>query len=205
MFLIVQLLRFLLFVRNTRNYSNSAIVELRGLSKGFYKIQITGIIISELFILCIKVIGSSQQLDTFFLSYRIVGLIMTALVVILTPFWSAIAFFKESQDVEKLTVTYNRLKLVLIPVLIALIGFWSYRHSLLSLWGDAYMVNSDIIIVQILFVILWSWNTLHLYVLNGLSETHVQFKVDIVSISIVIIGLILSFLNVMSFYLIPEV
>jgi O-antigen/teichoic acid export membrane protein len=167
--------------------------DLTRLGFQFFVVQISGLIVFATDNVIITQLFGPYDVTLYNISYRYFFIIPMIFSVLLTPFWSAYtdAFVKEDFEwirkvTRRLIIIWSFLSFIL--VLMILISDFIY-----NIWvGSQISIPFTLSVVMSIFCIIFNWNNIFAYFLNGTGKIRLQFYYSI----------IISFINIpLSIYL----
>jgi len=148
----------------------------------FFFIQIGALVLFQTDNIIITKLLGPQAVSEFNVAYKLFSTVSMVFVIIVTPYWSAFtdAYTKGDQNWMRRNMRLIRkvwLGLSACTLLLLLLSPWLFR-----LWlGDALTVDSRLSIASAVYVIIYMWQTLHVFFLNGLGKIRLQLILVTVS------------------------
>ncbi|MEO5998464.1 MAG: oligosaccharide flippase family protein [Chitinophagaceae bacterium] len=141
----------------------------------FFFIQLGALILFQTDNIIITRILGPQSVTTFNVSYKLFSILVMAFNIIVTPFWSAFTDAYAKKDFDWIKSSIKRMRqLWMVLSVVALILFF-ISHWVYKLWiGDAVIIPVSLSLAMAFYVIAYMWQTLHVYLLNGVGKVRLQ-------------------------------
>lgn len=159
--------------------------EIFGIGGTFFLIQIGAIILFQTDnIIIIKILGAND-VTNYNIAFKLFSIVTTIFTIIMSPYWNA---FTDSYIKNDLNWIKNHLKLIrkayfFLVVLTIIIVITS--EYIIKLWiNNKTIVNIDVIIAMAIYVIVYMWQTIYVFFLNGIGK--IKLQMILVSISAII-------------------
>ena len=148
----------------------------------FFIIQIGALVLfqTDNFII-IKILGP-KFVTTFNVSYKLFSSIVMVFYIVVTPYWSAFTDAYAKKDFEWIKTTIKKMRWLWVyfssfTLLVLLLSKYIY-----ALWlGKAFVVPSILSIAMAVYVIVFIFQTIHVYMLNGIGKIKLQLLLVVIS------------------------
>lgn len=148
----------------------------------FFFIQMGALILFQTDTIIITRILGPEAVTTFSVSNKLFSILIMAFSIIITPFWSAFtdAFAKKDFDWIKLNI--KKMRQLWIVLSIGALGLFFISQTVFRLWiGKAVLVPISLSLGMAFYVMAYMWQTLHVYLLNGVGKVRLQLYLVIAS------------------------
>ncbi|WP_184547378.1 lipopolysaccharide biosynthesis protein [Mucilaginibacter sp. FT3.2] len=141
----------------------------------FFVIQIGALVLYETDNIVVTQLFGPAEVTTFNAAYKLFSVVLMFFLIVITPFWSAFteAYTKGDHQWIKTTLTNIKktwLVLSLCTVLLLIASPWLYE-----LWlGKSVSVPISLSISMCVYTIISIWQTIHVYLLNGIGKIKLQ-------------------------------
>jgi O-antigen/teichoic acid export membrane protein len=172
--------RLKLFAPSYRFVDFSYLKKILNTGGAFFVIQISSmaLIHSNNFIIT-KILGP-EAVTVYYVPFRMFSFITMLFTIIITPYWSAFTNAYAKKDLAWIKDNVNKLRKVWL--FLAVLGFIMlfYSDFLLNIWiHNSVTVPKSLSMSMLLYVIIYSWQTLHVYFLNGIGKIRLQLYIII--------------------------
>ncbi|MEO5995227.1 MAG: hypothetical protein ABIN89_00940 [Chitinophagaceae bacterium] len=185
------------FLRPNFSYINYASLKnIGGLGLKFFMIQVAAMVLFQGNNIFITQYFGPKEVTNYNVSYRYFNIVIMVFSILLTPFWSAFtkAYAEENMDwIKSILIKLRRLwYLSVVAVLLMII----LARFVFHVWvGSSIQVSTEMNIANGLFAIIYAWNSIYLYFLNGTGKIKLQFYLTIL-VLVVYVPLTMLFLNI---------
>lgn len=148
----------------------------------FFIIQIGALVLFQTDNIIITQILGPEQVTTFNVNYKLFSVVTMGFTIIITPLWSAFtdAFIKK--DFAWITNNLAKMKKIWILFSIITIGILCLSPQIFNLWlGNKIEIPINLSIAMALYVIAYTWQTMHVFMLNGVGKVRLQLILVIIS------------------------
>jgi O-antigen/teichoic acid export membrane protein len=155
---------------------------LMSLGLKFFIIQIGALIIFQTDNIIISQILGNEEVTRFNVAYKLFSAINMVFFIIITPLWSAFTDAYNKNDLAWIKNVLRKLQkywliLVLVASILFLISPWLYFFWL----GNSVNISRSISLAMTVNVIALSWQSIHVYLLNGIGKIKLQVYLVILS------------------------
>lgn len=155
---------------------------LLSLGYKFFFIQMAVIILFYTDNLIITQLFGPSEVTTYNVAFRYFNSINTVFAIITTPYWSAFTEASVNNDQEWMKKTYAYLQKIWIGLIAVVILMIVLAEPIYSVWiGSRLSVPLSLNISMGLFVIISSWNSITVTVINGLGKVKLQLYLSVLS------------------------
>lgn len=148
----------------------------------FFIIQIGALVLFQTDNIVITQIFGPKEVTTFNIAYKLFSTVTMIFTIIITPFWSGFteAYIKKDFDwIKDIVSKMKKLWLILSLFTIALLICSPFLYRL---WiGKNIEIPSNLSIVMALSVIASIWQTIHVFLLNGINKIRLQLYLVVIS------------------------
>ena len=155
---------------------------LMSLGIKFFIIQIAALILFNTNNIIITQLFGPAEVTTFNVSFKLFSVVTMVFSIIATPLWSAYTDAYVKNDFEWIKSTMSKMRiiwylLIVCTVLLLFSSPWLYR-----LWvGDKVQVPFSLSIAMSSYVIVYIWQTIHVFLLNGIGKIKLQLYLVVFS------------------------
>ena len=146
----------------------------------FFVIQISAMTLIHANNFIITKILGPEAVTIYYIPFRLFSFITMLFTIIIMPYWSA---FTDAYATKDLTwIKSNVKKLRIIWLLLAFFGIlvFIFANFLYKIWiPKTILIPVSLSFTMLLYVIVYSWQTLHVYFLNGIGKIKLQLFVVI--------------------------
>lgn len=171
--------------------------DIGGLGLKFFVIQAAAMLLFQGNNILITQYFGPEEVTNYNISYRYFNIIVMAFSILLTPFWSAFTKAYAEQNTVWINSTLKKLQqmwFISIAVVLAMIIAANFIYRL---WvGEHITISRQLNIANGLFAVIYVWNSIYLYFLNGIGKIQLQYYLTVV-VLIVYLPLTILFLTFM--------
>lgn len=141
----------------------------------FFFIQIGALVLFQTDNIIITKLLGPQSVSEFNVAYKLFATVNMVFVIIVTPYWSAFTDAYTKQDFAWMRRNMNLMRKIWLllsgmTLLLLFCAPWVFR-----LWlGDTLTVSPTLSIAIAVYVVIYMWQTLHVFFLNGLGKIRLQ-------------------------------
>jgi len=141
----------------------------------FFLIQLGVLVLFQTDNIIITRILGPAAVTTFNVSYKLFNLLIMFFTIILTPYWSAFTEAYAKKDYTWIRTSINKLRrLWLVLSAVALVLFF-ISAPVYKLWiGNSVVIPLSLSFAMVIYVVTLMWQTLHVYLLNGIGKIRLQ-------------------------------
>jgi len=156
--------------------------ELLSIGGVFFIIQIGALVLFQTDNIVITQLFGPKEVTTFNIAYKLFSVIIMIFTIIITPFWSAFTDAYAKNDLEWMQSVINKMQkywLLLIAITIFLLIL---SPLIFKLWlGDSVKIPFSLSIAMTVYVIAYAWQTIHVFLLNGIGKIRLQLYLVVLS------------------------
>lgn len=148
----------------------------------FFFIQMGALILFQTDTLIITRILGPASVTTFSISNKLFSILMMVFTIIITPFWSAFTDAYAKKDFSWIKVSIKKMRQLWLVLAIGSLALFLVSQTLYKFWiGKAVIVPVSLSLGMAFYVMAYMWQTLHVYLLNGVGKVRLQLYLVIAS------------------------
>lgn len=148
----------------------------------FFIIQIGALVLFETDNIVITQLFGPQQVTTFNVAYKLFSVVTMFFTIIITPYWSAFTEAYAKQDMDWIRIALSKLNKICMALSVASVVLLIASPVLCRLWtGDAINVPLTLSAAMCLYNIVFVWQTVNVYLLNGIGKIRLQLYLVVIS------------------------
>ncbi len=148
----------------------------------FFFIQMGALILFQTDTIIITRILGPESVTVFSVSYKLFSILMMAFSIIITPFWSAFTDAFAKKDFEWIKLNIRKMRQLWLVLSMGALGLYFVSDFLFKFWiGKAVIVPLSLSLGMAFYVMAYMWQTLHVYLLNGVGKVRLQLYLVIAS------------------------
>jgi O-antigen/teichoic acid export membrane protein len=158
----------------------------------FFVIQIASMVLiySDNFII-VRVLGP-KEVTAFYIAFRLFSVISLLFSIVIMPYWSAFTDAYAINDLNWIKISIKKIRLIFITLSGSAIILYIFSSYIYKIWlKDSIQIPITLSFSIMIYVIIYMWQTLHVYFLNGVGKLRLQLLV-IIPAAIVNIPLAIS-------------
>ncbi len=141
----------------------------------FFFIQMGALILFQTDNLIITRIIGPEAVTTFNVSQKLFSILMMVFSIIITPFWSAFTDAYAKKDFSWIKVSIKKMRQLWLALAIGSLVLFLVSQTLYKLWiGKAVIIPVSLSLGMAFYVMAYMWQTLHVYLLNGVGKVRLQ-------------------------------
>lgn len=157
--------------------------ELFGMGIKFFIIQIQVIVLYQSTNVIISNIAGPEAVTEYNIAYKYLSVASMLFNIILTPLWPAFTDAYTLKDYEWMRNIYKKMCYVYISVVFGILFLVIVSPYVYSLWiGDSVNVSASMTITIALFIIINSWDSLQVIMINGVGAVKLQTFVVLIGL-----------------------
>ena len=155
---------------------------LMSLGIKFFIIQIAALILFNTNNIIITQLFGPAEVTTFNVSFKLFSVVTMVFSIIATPLWSAFTEAYVKNDFEWIRSTLSKMRIIWY-LLIGCTVLLLFSSPLLYKWwiGDTVQVPFALSIAMSSYVIVYIWQTIHVFLLNGIGKIKLQLYLVVFS------------------------
>ena len=155
---------------------------LMGLGFNFFVIQIGALVLFQTDNIVITQLFSPREVTTFNIAFKLFSVIIMAFSIIIAPLWSVFTEAYTNKDFEWIKRTLSKLRKIWLVVVVITIFTLVVSPLIFRLWmGDKVKIPFSLSVALSFYIIVCSWQNIHVYFLNGVGKIRLQLYLVIVS------------------------
>lgn len=148
----------------------------------FFFIQIGALVLFQTSNIIITQILGPSDVTVFNVAFKLFSVVTMIFTIVITPFWAAFTEAYAKKDLKWIQSVILKMRkfwllLVLITFSILVISPYLYKFWL----GDKVKVPFVLSAVMSLYVVVYAWQTIHVYLLNGIGKVRLQLYLVLTS------------------------
>lgn len=158
-----------------QNIKFKYIKEIMNTGGQFFFVQIGALILLQMNNIIITKLIGPKAVTEFNVAYKLFSVISMVFVIIVTPYWSAFttAYTKGDFTWMRTNITLMR-KIWAALSLCSIFLLWLSPHLYRWWLGDKVVISNSLSLAITLYLIVFMWQTLHVYFLNGVGKIRLQ-------------------------------
>jgi O-antigen/teichoic acid export membrane protein len=149
--------------------------EMLGSGSAFLVIQLGALVLYETDNIVITQLFGPQEVTTFNVAYKLFAVILMFFTIIINPFWSAFTEAYTKQDYSWIKGTLHKINKIWLVLSFCAVLMLVLSPLLYKLWlGGNVSVPMSLSITMCVYTIASIWQTIHLYLLNGVGKIRLQ-------------------------------
>ncbi|WP_461450185.1 lipopolysaccharide biosynthesis protein [Mucilaginibacter sp.] len=154
--------------------------KLLSVGGNFFLIQICAMILIYTDNFIITQILGPAAVTTYYIPFKLFSVISMLFVIVITPYWSAFTDAYTTNDYIWIKANIKRLRLIWLALSLMAIIIFIFSKFLYRVWiHNSVDVPISISFCMLIYVIVFTWQTLHVYFLNGIGKIKLQLVVVI--------------------------
>jgi O-antigen/teichoic acid export membrane protein len=170
------------FLRPTTLRINKGLLkDIGGLGLKFFVIQAAAMVLFQGNNILITQYFGPEEVTNYNVSYRYFNIVIMIFSILLTPFWSIFTkAYAEGNTawIRSTLIKLQKMWFISIGVILVMIIMASYVYRI---WvGSHINISMALNIANGLFAIIYAWNSIYLYFLNGVGKIRLQYLLTII-------------------------
>jgi O-antigen/teichoic acid export membrane protein len=155
---------------------------LIGLGFNFFIIQIGALVLFQTDNIVITQLFSPREVTTFNIAFKLFSVIIMAFSIIIAPLWSVFTEAYTNKDFEWIKRTLSKLRKIWLVLVLITISTLIISPLIFKLWmGDKVKIPFSLSVALSFYIIVCSWQNIHVYFLNGIGKIRLQLYLVVVS------------------------
>jgi O-antigen/teichoic acid export membrane protein len=156
--------------------------ELLSLGGLFFVIQIGALVLFQTDNIVIIQLFGPAQVTAFNVAYKLFSVLILGFNIIITPFWSAFTDAYANDDLRWINSTMMKMRYLWLFISAGSILLLFLAPYIYQIWlNNSVTVPSSLSAAMAFYIIVYSWQTIHVYLLNGINKIRLQFYLVIIS------------------------
>lgn len=157
--------------------------DLFGLGAKFFLIQIQIIVLYQAANILISNVSNPIEVANYNVAYRYINVAFMVFNILLTPLWPAFTDAYVKKDFSWMKSIYSKLTKILIMTIFAIILMIVVSPIVYKLWvGDKINIPITMTATVGLFVIIHSWDSLQVTLINGIGKVKLQTYITLIGL-----------------------
>jgi len=163
------------FAPSFRYVRFSYVKDIMSIGIRFFFIQVATIVLYQTNNMIIGHTGTPDDVTTFNIAYKYMGIVLMSFSIFISPFWSAITEAYTIKDFHWIRTKVKKLRFISLLLIIGVVFLYLVSKYVYSFWiGDVVLIPSSVTFVVGIYVILLSWVALNTQILNGTGKITIQ-------------------------------
>jgi O-antigen/teichoic acid export membrane protein len=165
----------------------------------FFFLQVSSIVIFALSNIIIIYLLDGSSVADYNIVFQLFGYITTFFLIFISPYWSAYTDAFHKGDYKWMKKTYSYIKRVWLLVILLSVLFLLNSRFILNLWvGDQVKPSNHFLILNAVYVVLFSHMAIHNQIVNGIGQISLQLRIAFIT-TLVFVPLSYVFIKYFSF------
>ncbi len=141
----------------------------------FFVIQIGALILFQTDNIIITQILGPSHVTIFNVTYKLFSVIIMGFTIIITPLWSAFTDAYAKKDFKWIDNSLKRMRKIWLVFSILTLLILGFSQQIFAFWiGKQIAVPISLSISMAVYVIAFTWQTMHVFLLNGIGKVRLQ-------------------------------
>lgn len=155
---------------------------LMSLGIKFFIIQIAALVLFNTNNIIVTQLFGPKEVTTFNVSFKLFSVITMIFSIIAGPLWSAFTDAYSKNDFDWIKTTLSKMKKIWVLLIICTISILLFSPWIFKLWvGNSVEVPFTLSVAMSSYVIVYIWQTIHVFFLNGIGKIRLQLYLVIFS------------------------
>jgi len=148
----------------------------------FFIIQICALVLFNTDNIIIIHLFGSKDVTVYNVSFKLFSIVMMCFTIISTPLWSAFTDAYAKNDIPWIRATISTMEKIWLFLMVATIGLLMCSQMIFKLWlGNKVQVPFALSVAMSSYIIVYIWQTIHVFLLNGIGKIKLQLYLVIFS------------------------
>jgi O-antigen/teichoic acid export membrane protein len=163
-----------------RDFRFHLAMDMTSLGFKFFALQIAAVVIFATTSVIIAHMFGPEEVSRYAIAQRYYGIPLTVFAILLTPYWSAYTQAYVLGEIKWIRSSINQLKRYLALLAVALVMMTIFADKVYSMWLDSNaLLPGALSGVFIAYVLISSWCTIHVNLINGTGRIGLQMIVGL--------------------------
>jgi O-antigen/teichoic acid export membrane protein len=123
-----------------------------------------------------------KQVTTFNVAYRLFSTIIMGFTIIMTPFWAAFTDAYAKDDIGWIKNIMANMEKLWLGICVGTLFLLFASPYIFKFWlGDAVKVPFMLSVAMSIYVMVYTWQTIHVFILNGIGKVRLQLYLVVIS------------------------
>ena len=156
--------------------------QLLGMGGVFFFIQIGALVLFQTDNIIITQVLGPQYVTTFNVAYKLFSALIMIFNIIINPFWSAFTDAYTRKDFQWIRNTLSKMQKIWVLFCISSLIVLAVSPFVFKIWlHNTLFVPWSLSLSMTFYVMVYVWQTLHMYLLNGIGKIRLQLYLVIIS------------------------
>jgi len=156
--------------------------DLMTLGLKFFIIQIAALVLFNTDNIIIIHLFGSKDVTVYNVSFKLFSIVMMCFTIISTPLWSAFTDAYAKNDIPWIRSTISTMEKIWLFLTVVTIVLLMFSQMIFKLWlGDKVLVPFALSVAMSSYIIVYIWQTIHVFLLNGIGKIKLQLYLVIFS------------------------
>lgn len=157
------------------------IKEILNIGGAFFLIQIGALVLFQTNNIIIAKTLGPLSVTEFNVGYKLFSIVSMIFVIIVTPYWSGFTTAYAKNDFEWLRKSVLNIRKIWAILSVAVLLLYLISPLLFKYWvGSAIKIGNFFSIAMVVYIIVYMWQLIHVYFLNGLAKVRLQLILIII-------------------------
>jgi O-antigen/teichoic acid export membrane protein len=156
--------------------------ELLSIGGVFFIIQIGALVLFQTDNIVITQLFGPKEVTIFNIAYKLFSVILMVFTIVITPFWSAFTDAYAKNDLEWIQDIITKMQKYWILLIVLTVCLLFLSPVIFKLWlGNSVKIPFTLSIAMTVYVIAYAWQTIHVFLLNGIGKIRLQLYLVVIS------------------------
>lgn len=156
--------------------------ELLGLGGVFFLIQIGALVLFQTDNIIIVQLFGPTYVTVFNIAYKLFSIIILSFNIIITPFWSAFTDAYATNDMAWIKLTLRKMRYMWLIIMVFSVLLFFGAPFIYRIWlHGSVNVPVSLSLAMVVYIVAYTWQTIHVYFLNGINKIRLQLYLVIIS------------------------
>ena len=166
-----------------KGFEREYVRDLFSLGGKFFIIQLQVVILYQCTNILISNISGPEDVTVYNIAYKYLSVAMMAFTIIVNPLWSAMTDAYSRKDFAWMRGIYKKMTYLYLVFAVGILFMIAVSPMVYKLWvGDKVQIPFVMTVVVGLYVMIHSWDTLQVQLINGVGKVRLQSYVTIVGL-----------------------
>jgi O-antigen/teichoic acid export membrane protein len=148
----------------------------------FFIIQIGALVLFQTDNIVIAQLFGPAQVTTFNIAYKLYSVFIMGFNIIIAPFWSAFTDAYTKGDLEWIKSVMLKMRYLWVLISVGAVILFFISPFIYNIWlGHAISVPVSLSLAMTLYIIAYTWQTIHVFFLNGINKIRLQLALVVLS------------------------
>ncbi len=172
--------RFKYLTPNFKYFNKALLQDIGGLGMKFFIIQIAALLLYQGNNIFITQFFGPKEVTNYNVSYRYFNIVLMMFSILLSPFWSAYTKAYSEHNIDWIRSIITKMQKLWAVAILSILLMITAANFAYKLWiGNQIDVSLSMNIANGLYVIIYVWNSIYLYFINGIGKIKLQYYLTI--------------------------